>query len=278
MYHSVTFDSRNTYTNWHLVPEGIPIIAMPEQKKQTVEVPGGDGVLDLSMSLTKYPLYNRRSGELTFRVLDGYDTQTIRDNMAQYLHGRRRKMILEDDPDYYYYGYYAVAWTHNNDGTMPTVTISYDLEPYKKSNEIIYADTVSGSQTYTSGAWKTLTTSSADDYFQFSFSEDLHSYTFPTPVVIEVNSMSSGAKINVGYFNSYLGINVSVVEAADSGWIPITQYIITKTGTHTIGQYPITSRGTSYSEMSGVDISRHSTYIPSGGSIKLRAGYRRAML
>lgn len=132
MYHSVTFGSKNSYADWHLVPDGRPVIAMPEVKTTMVEIPGSSGVLDLSESLTKYPIYSNRSGSITFHVLNDIEPwQRIYSNIATYLNGHERTLILDDDPEYYYKGRYAVEWTHNNDGTWSDVEISYSLDPYK---------------------------------------------------------------------------------------------------------------------------------------------------
>ena len=132
MYHSVTFGNKNTYTDWHLVPDSRPVLAMPEPKTMMVEVPGANGVLDLSESLTKYPIYKNREGSFTFHVLNGYeDWHVLYNKIATYLHGKVRTLCLEDDPDFYYVGRYKVKWTSNNDGSGSEVEISYVCEPYK---------------------------------------------------------------------------------------------------------------------------------------------------
>lgn len=133
MYHSVTIGSMNTFSDWHLVPDSRPVIALPEMKTVTVDIPGSNGILDLSESLTHYPLYNNRSGSLDFHVLNDYEPwNVLYHKIANYLHGYRRTLTLEDDPMYYYTGRYSVEWESNNDGTWSDVTIEYDLDPYKQ--------------------------------------------------------------------------------------------------------------------------------------------------
>ena len=127
------FGDKNSYVDWHLVPDGRPVIALPEVKSVTVDIPGSDGILDLSESLTKYPVYSMREGDLTFHVLNGYEPwQVIHDKITKHLHGKSRMMILEDDLNYYYYGKYSVEWISNNDGTWSDVNIKYVLDPYKR--------------------------------------------------------------------------------------------------------------------------------------------------
>ena len=136
MYHSVTFGSMNTFSDWHLVPDGRPVIVMPEPKITTVEVPGANGLLDISEALTKYPIYKSREGSIKFHVLNNNESlDVLYSKIANYLHGKQQSMVLEDDPFFYYYGRYKVAWTHNNDGTRSSLEVTYSLDPYKYNVE-----------------------------------------------------------------------------------------------------------------------------------------------
>lgn len=138
MYHSIDFGDKNTWESWHLVPTSRPVVAPPKQKTKTVDIPGGSGIVDLSESLTGYPVYSNRTGSFEFIVLNDfyeqvkYDTpwHEIYTDIMNHLHGRTMKMILEDDPDYYYEGRFAVdQW--NSDKWHSKITISYDVGPYK---------------------------------------------------------------------------------------------------------------------------------------------------
>lgn len=133
MYHSVTFGDKNTFDDWHLIPTSRPVIAPPPLRSQTVDIPGGFGSLDLSEALTGYPLYDNRTGSLEFAVVNDKwsDWSLAYQTILSYLHGRRMKMILEDDPSYYYIGRFTVdSWTSGEN--YSTITINYDLYPYKK--------------------------------------------------------------------------------------------------------------------------------------------------
>lgn len=76
MYHSVSFydgTSRfNTYSTWGLVPETRPYMVPPEPKTKYLDLPAGHGRIDLTESLTGFPVYNDREGEWTFYVLNNY--------------------------------------------------------------------------------------------------------------------------------------------------------------------------------------------------------------
>lgn len=133
--HSVNFGLKNTWDDWHLVPSSRPVIAMPELKTQYVDIPGADGHLDLSEALTRYPVYENREGNLEFIVMNGYGDWSARySEIADYLHGRTMQVILEDDPGYYYEGRLFVEdWSSPSDGTWSTISIGYNLQPYKMS-------------------------------------------------------------------------------------------------------------------------------------------------
>lgn len=131
MYHSLTLGSKNTYDDWHIVPSSRPVFNPPKQKTNFINIPGGDGALDLSEALTGHPTYNNREGTLEFIVLNGYqEWNVLYDTILNYLHGKRMNVILEDEPDYYYSGRFAIDnWTSSKDNS--TITISYVLDPYK---------------------------------------------------------------------------------------------------------------------------------------------------
>lgn len=132
MYHSITFGDKNTWDDWHLIPSKRPSFNPPTVKSQYVDIPGGNGVLDLTESLTGYPLYNTRTGSWTFYVENGFKPwDELYSEISNYLHGQKLRAILEDDPGFYYEGRFTVdEW--NSDSWWSTITISYDVYPYKK--------------------------------------------------------------------------------------------------------------------------------------------------
>lgn len=137
MYHSVYFDNFNSYSDWHLVPDTRPVIEQPDVKNILVSVPGGQGVIDLSESLTNYPLYDTRTGQLKFNVLNDCENwEAIYQKISNNLHGKYGTLRLEDDPTWYYQGRFKVGWESPNDGTWSKVNIDYELDPFKYSTEL----------------------------------------------------------------------------------------------------------------------------------------------
>ena len=149
MYHSLTFKrkytvpynktvTKNTYTDFKLAPSSRPVISTPKLKTVYVDIPGGNGSIDLSEVVSGCPVYENREGDIEFYVLNenypgfnSYDTWIKRyTDISNYLHGRDIEMSLEDDPDYYYRGRFSIdEWSSDKDYSM--ITLSYVLEPFK---------------------------------------------------------------------------------------------------------------------------------------------------
>lgn len=143
MYHSITFQktgigNRNTWADWHLVPTSRPVIEPPEPKITQVDVPGSDGVLDLTNALCDYTHFNNRTGSIEFIVLNDFyqpvnsyeEWYVTYSKIMNYLHGQKLKMILEDDQGWYYEGRFKVnTWKSGNH--YSTITIDYEVGPYK---------------------------------------------------------------------------------------------------------------------------------------------------
>lgn len=121
MYHSVTFGSMNSWDNWHLIPTSRPVFNPPDVKEQYVDIPGGNGVLDLTDTLNGQVTYGNRNGSMEFIVATDskYNNQgDLRDKygqwqdrymtIANYLHGKKLRAVLEDDPYWYYEGRFKI--------------------------------------------------------------------------------------------------------------------------------------------------------------------------
>lgn len=137
MYHSVTFGDKNTWDDWRLVPASRPVFNPPAQKVKTLEIPGGDGVIDLSQSLTGYPVYQNRTGSIEFIVMNDFKPWHMAySDIMDYLHGQKLRAILEDDPEYFYEGRFVVnAWKSEKDWSR--ITIDYDVGPYEELDSAI---------------------------------------------------------------------------------------------------------------------------------------------
>lgn len=132
-YHSITIGTKNTWDDWHLVPTSRPKFAMPPIRTNYVEIPGSDGVLDLSTALTGRTTYGNRQGSFEFLVMNDYGRWYDRySDIATYLHGKEFQAILDDEPTFYYEGRFSVnEWKSEKDWSR--IVIDYNVSPFKKT-------------------------------------------------------------------------------------------------------------------------------------------------
>ena len=126
----------NTWDDWHLIPTSRPVFQQGKTKTTYIDIPGADGHLDLTESLSGYPAYQNREGSIEFIVANGWRKSwaTGFSQFANWLHGKRLRVVLDDDPEYFYEGRFELnEWKSNNNGTWSNITIDYNLKPYKYS-------------------------------------------------------------------------------------------------------------------------------------------------
>lgn len=134
---------RNTWDYYGLIPMSVPVIAPPDVQENTVEVPGSNGIVDLSDVLLGHPLYYNRSGSLEFYVDHTHPSYTTWENaydrLLNDLHGANKKLILTDAKGYYYEGRLKVnQW--KSDKLCSQITLDYNFAPYKRMLFTTYED------------------------------------------------------------------------------------------------------------------------------------------
>lgn len=129
----------DTWKDLHLIPTSVPVIQPPSLKTNTIEVPGSNGVVDMTEILVGRPLYENRTGSIDFYIdnssteycPDGeYRWDYAYDKLLNTLHGFRKKVILTDARSYYYEGRVSIN-SYKSDKLTGTITLDYDLEPFK---------------------------------------------------------------------------------------------------------------------------------------------------
>lgn len=129
------FKGIDTYEDWHLIPSSRPTIPPPGVETKFVTIPGLDGSVDLSQFIRKdRPAYGDRGGTFEFYVENDKEFwMTTYPKILNTLHGKRIKMVLnEDDPDYYWEGRFTVDKHEPGDGNWSTVSISFQVNPWKR--------------------------------------------------------------------------------------------------------------------------------------------------
>lgn len=127
----VTFGDKHSYRDWGLILKSRPVISPPSPKTLYIDIPGSDGVLDLTEFLTGDVKFENRTITCEFNVIDNRKRwSNIYSEILDYLHGQRMKIILDEDPTYYYVGRFQVnEW--KSDKVTSLITIEGNVEPYK---------------------------------------------------------------------------------------------------------------------------------------------------
>lgn len=126
---TVTFGTHRSYEDLQLLLTG-KTIGTPAPKVEHIDLPGSDGVLDLTEFFDGIKYANRQlSFDFASKVHRSLLLQqfTLVQNL---LHGRKMDIRLSDEPDWYYTGRIHVNdW--QADKSIGRFTIDCDCEPYK---------------------------------------------------------------------------------------------------------------------------------------------------
>lgn len=103
----------------------------PEPKTNIIDIPGADGQIDITESLSGRTLYNNRAITMEFgRGLEKSAWPTMYSKIQSLFHGKQVKVIFDDDTEYYYLGRATVS-DYARTQMLGTLTITVSAEPYK---------------------------------------------------------------------------------------------------------------------------------------------------
>ena len=109
-------------------------IGSPSPKTETIDIPGGDGVLDLTEYFGEVK-YNNRKLEFVFSTkVPQSEFLALFSRVQNALHGQKMRIVLDDDPEWCYIGRITVSeWKANK--VIGKLTIDCDCEPYRTKPE-----------------------------------------------------------------------------------------------------------------------------------------------
>lgn len=152
MKNGIKFGDKHSIDDWDLLLVS-KNIESPKIKKIEVDIPGSDGVKDLTEVFgIKY--YNR---DLIFDFdifSNPSEWWNLHKEISNYLHGKKLKIIIDQDKDFYYYGRCEIA-SFSNNKSVAHMSILCNCEPYKykiaettKTYEITEGETYSFENLY----------------------------------------------------------------------------------------------------------------------------------
>ena len=129
----VKFDDIHSYFDLNLILSGCSI-SPATPKTNYVDVPGGDGSIDLTEALGTVK-YNDRKGQFIFTVLPTDDYEEKKSEISNILNGKKFKFTLDKDPDWCYIGRCSVS-DYKSDKKKRQIAVDLKLQPFKCGADI----------------------------------------------------------------------------------------------------------------------------------------------
>lgn len=106
----------------------------PTPQSYLVEVPGRNGLLNLTKGLTGNVTYSNRPLKFQYLASGTYEEVEETIDFFNSLHGETFKVIDDDTPDYYYEGEATVTVTRK--GILTTITLELNANPFREMLEL----------------------------------------------------------------------------------------------------------------------------------------------
>lgn len=151
--YDVTVDGASLLTTYGLVLTSDTDLGAPEAKTYTVDIPGGNGSIDLTEALTGDVAYDTYEMKLVLSTMEPTDVRALRQRLRSRYHGRRLDYQLAIDPGYTYTGRFEVGvesvGVELPGGTRhATVTLAVTADPYKLKEHCSYRLNATGGRWY----------------------------------------------------------------------------------------------------------------------------------
>ena len=131
MLYGVCIDNVDTLREFGLILCADLKISKPKLKENRVDIPGGDGSLNMSYSPQGYPVYKDRSiGFTLFKPMGETEREQLTSELCNRWGGREVTLILPNDEDHFWTGTIEFGDISGyNSGKIP---VSMTVHPYKK--------------------------------------------------------------------------------------------------------------------------------------------------
>lgn len=133
--YGVTFGDKHSYDDYDLILTEYDT-GIPAPKRNLIDVPGRNGILDLTEILTPSLTYENRQLQFVFvGKKDPEDFEVAAQEIWNDLHGKDLQVIIDTDPDHYYEGFVEIGAITFSERQKMMVTVTVDAYPYKLAVE-----------------------------------------------------------------------------------------------------------------------------------------------
>lgn len=137
----VTFDGLHSYYDLgEMWLSERPKLDSPKPKTNLVEIPGADGVLDMTEANSGEVRFNNRPMEFVFVAMVPIDRQEeFKARIRTALHGKRiNRIILDEDSEWFYSGRATVEFSDAASWRIK-ITVKVDADPYaRRASETVF--------------------------------------------------------------------------------------------------------------------------------------------
>lgn len=127
---SMKVAGKDTYNDLGLVMT-VEEMKPPAMKSYKVDVPGGNGSINLTKALNGDAVYENREMTFLFTLAnEGDDFEEKKTAISNLLHGQEYDFSLSFDPKYTYHGWFSVD-AYERKGNLKQIKVVVDADPYK---------------------------------------------------------------------------------------------------------------------------------------------------
>lgn len=142
MSRGLIIDSIHTYQDWGLILTAQEM-EPPKIKTKYLDIPLGDGSIDLTEAIIGDVSFEDRKGTFEFDLLvPPENREGLIAAIGSYIHGKKRSVTLPDDLDHFYYGRMALS-SVKAQGMVAKIEMEILCDPYRYKNDLTtYSGTV----------------------------------------------------------------------------------------------------------------------------------------
>lgn len=227
-----------SYPNNRLIVDGVDLtlkyglilvdgytLEPPEPKTYEVDIPGGDGKIDLTETLLGDTAYKNRKMEFELYAIgleDSKDFERVMTDVKRFLHGKSFDFRITMDPDYTYHGRFTISGPKHSmymSGVAGYIKVTVDADPFKYLDDPVYKiDAVGGKIAYfESGRKRVRPTIETDGFLKVIYKNKLYTLQQGSWAI---NDVLFTEGVNEVYFNSYDVKNLTwgEVKTASTTW------------------------------------------------------------
>lgn len=163
-------------------------IGSPIVKTKEIDIPGGDGTLDLTDFFGEERFENVTHRFQFSTIVPQSSFLSVFSNVKNKIHGKKLRVILDDDPYFYYVGRCFVS-SFTDEKKVGKIDVECVCEPWKyKKNETVAENVISGSGTVTltNGRKRTVPTIKTTAPFTIAFLDNTFSVNAGTTIIPEI--------------------------------------------------------------------------------------------